>query len=89
MCTTATTLDEMDAFFEDVRKARERALLLDYDGSLAPFHTNRLAAVPYLGIPELLLSIIMGSTHTRVVFITGRPAMELKALLPFVPSPEI
>ena len=89
MCTALTTLDEMDAFFEDLKRARERALLLDYDGTLAPFHINRLAAFPYLGIPELLLSIIMGSTRTRVVFITGRSAMELKSLLPFVPSPEI
>ena len=89
MSTFVTTLDEMDAFFEDVTRARQRALLLDYDGTLAPFHVNRLAAFPYLGIPELLLSIIMGSTHTRVVFITGRPAMELKSLLPFVPAPEI
>ncbi len=89
MCTAIATVDEMDAFFQDLRNARQRALLLDYDGTLAPFQTNRLAALPYLGIPELLLSIIMGSTHTRVVFITGRPAMELKSLLPFVPAPEI
>ena len=89
MCTAVTTLDEMDSFFDEVRHARQRALLLDYDGTLAPFHINRQAALPYLGIPELLLSIIMGSTHTRVVFVTGRPAMELKSLLPFVPAPEI
>ncbi len=89
MCTALSSLDEMDAFFDAVRCAPQRALLLDYDGTLAPFHTNRQAALPYLGIPELLLSIIMGSTHTRVVFITGRPAMELKSLLPFVPAPEI
>ena len=89
MCTAVASIDEMDAFFKDLRNARQRALLLDYDGTLAPFHTNRMAALPYLGIPELLISIIMGSTHTRVVFITGRPAMELKSLLPFVPAPEI
>ncbi len=89
MCTALTTLDEMDAFFEGLKRAPERALLLDYDGTLAPFHTNRLAALPYLGIPELLLSIIMGSTRTRVVLISGRPAMELKSLLPFAPAPEI
>ena len=89
MCTATATLDEMDAFFEDLKRARQRALLLDYDGTLAPFHTNRNAALPYLGIPELLLSIIMGSTRTRVAFITGRPAMELKSLLPFAPNPEI
>jgi trehalose 6-phosphate phosphatase len=89
MCTAVATLDEMDAFFEELRNAQQRALLLDYDGTLAPFQTNRKVALPYLGIPELLISIIMGSTHTRVVLITGRPAMELKSLLPFVPAPEI
>jgi trehalose 6-phosphate phosphatase len=89
MCTAVTTLDEMDAFFEQLRKAEVRALLLDYDGTLAPFHANPKAAFPYLGIPELLISIIMGSTRTRVVFITGRPAMELKSMLPFIPAPEI
>lgn len=89
MATAARSLSEIDKFFEEVGSAKERALLLDYDGTLAPFQTNRKAALPYLGIPELLISIIMGQTRTRVVLITGRPAMELKTLLPFAPTPEI
>jgi trehalose 6-phosphate phosphatase len=89
MCTAVSTLNDMDAFFDELRRARKRALLLDYDGTLAPFQANRNAALPYVGVAELLVSIIMGSTQTRVVLITGRPARELRSLLPFVPAPEI
>lgn len=89
MPTAATTVKETAAFFEELRSAEERALLLDYDGTLAPFHTERLAALPYPGIAELLTSILQGRTRTRVVFITGRPALELKSLLPLFPTPEI
>lgn len=89
MCTAVSTLNEMDAFFDELRKADKRALLLDYDGTLAPFQTNRNAALPYVGVAELLVSIIMGSTRTRVVLITGRTAHELRRLLALVPAPEI
>jgi trehalose-phosphatase len=74
-------------FFEHLRRARSRALMLDYDGTLAPFTPDRNRAFPYPGIPELVAKIIR--TGTRVVLISGRPATELLFLSGIHPHPEI
>jgi trehalose-6-phosphatase len=44
-------------FFEGLRASRSSALLLDYDGTLAPFVTDRQRAYPYPGMFEVLTSI--------------------------------
>ncbi len=67
-------------FFARVAPAPSRALLLDYDGTLAPFSPDRNQALPYPEIPELLDRIREG-TNTRLVVITGRRALEIPALL--------
>jgi trehalose-phosphatase len=64
------------------------ALLLDYDGILAPFCLNRQQALPYPGMTALLQEIIVNG-RTRVVIITGRNAREVIPLLAVHPSPEI
>jgi len=46
------------SFMEKVRHAKSRALLLDYDGTLAPFTPDRTRAFPYREIPELVSRII-------------------------------
>lgn len=74
-------------FFARLRKASARLLLLDYDGTLAPFTPDRMRAFPYRDIPELI-SKIMG-TNTRVVLISGRSARELLFLSGIHPQPEI
>ena len=55
-------------------------LLLDYDGTLAPFHTQRHRAYPYPGIVALLEGINQYGS-SRVVLITGRPIAELQSLI--------
>ncbi|MCB2203362.1 trehalose-phosphatase [bacterium] len=65
-----------------------RMLLLDYDGTLAPFVTQRDQAVPYPGIRELL-SRIIADPRNRVVIISGRAVADLKPLLAIDPLPEI
>ncbi len=77
-----------DEFLERVCASRRSALLLDYDGTLAPFHDRREAAVPYPEIPAVL-SEIMASTSTRVVIVSGRAAKEVQQLLGLTPAPEI
>ena len=62
-------------FLERVRRATSRALLLDYDGTLAPFTPDRTRAFPYREIPELVSQIMRH--ETRVVLISGRAATEL------------
>jgi len=64
------------------------ALLLDYDGTLAPFCLNRQQALPYPGVTALLQEIIANG-RTRVVIITGRSAREVIPLLGVHPNPEI
>jgi trehalose 6-phosphate phosphatase len=79
---------EVEQFMNAVTQSRVSALLLDYDGTLAPFCLNRQQAVPYPGITELLQEIIVNG-RTRVVIITGRNAHEVIPLLAIHPSLEI
>jgi trehalose-phosphatase len=79
---------DLQDFFRDVAQARQSALLLDYDGTLAPFRQNRYEALPYAGVTTLLQEI-MAAGHTRLVLITGRCAQELIPLLDVFPHPEI
>ncbi|MDX9757803.1 MAG: trehalose-phosphatase [Bacteroidota bacterium] len=79
---------DLPEFFTRVRDATQRLLLLDYDGTLAPFTTDRGAARPYPEITPLLEALI---THPacRTVLISGRSVEDLRALLPFDSVPEI
>ena len=58
-------------------------LMLDYDGTLAPFHDDRLRAFPYPGVDERLRALADLPT-TRVVVVSGRSAEELRAMYPLV-----
>jgi trehalose-phosphatase len=55
--------------------------MLDYDGTLAPFHADRFAAVTYPGVEERLATL-SGLARVRLVLVTGRSARELRRLLP-------
>jgi trehalose 6-phosphate phosphatase len=78
----------LHAFLRKVARSPRSALLLDYDGTLAPFRIERDHAYPYPGITDLV-GEIMETGRTRVAFVTGRPANELPALLNISPLPEI
>src|SRR5216684_3889853 len=69
--TVAVHQDVCSSFFQRVRRASSRALLLDYDGTLAPFTPDRTRAFPYREIPELVSQIMRQGT--RVILISGRP----------------
>ncbi len=79
---------DLDAFFDGAARAPSRILLLDYDGTLAPFRVNPAEAVPYPGVPEAIEAIVQ-SRSTRVVIVSGRPAREVPPLLTPSPAPEI
>lgn len=56
-------------------------LLLDYDGTLAPFHDDRMQALPWPGVTERLEQLSdLPSVHLALV--TGRAARELASLVP-------
>lgn len=63
-----------------VAEAGHRLLMLDYDGTLAPFHTERDEARP---LPEVvaLIGRIACEGRSRVAVISGRPVADLQRLL--------
>ncbi|SRR6266496_146977 len=79
---------DVEPFLESLACAPESALLLDYDGTLAPFRVQRDQAVPYPGVPDLLQAI-EATGRTRIYVVTGRPTDDIVALLGLYPSPEI
>lgn len=85
---TLTKGTDLNHFFESVANGSERLLVLDYDGTLAPFRIERGEAFPYSGIAPLVRSI-MESPRSRVVVVSGRAVGDLKALLGFEPVPEL
>jgi trehalose 6-phosphate phosphatase len=79
---------QFEPFLNRVAHSPDAVLLLDYDGTLAPFRTRRDQAYPYPGV-EFLLQEIVRSCRTRVVVISGRDATEVFALLNLRPRPEV
>ena len=69
-------------------RASDSALLLDYNGTLAPFQTQRNQAFPYPGV-ALLLQEIVRDACSRVVVISGREVTDLLPLIDIHPRPEI
>ncbi len=79
---------ELTPFLQTVEKAAQAVLLLDYDGTLAPFRAQRDQAYPYPGV-VLLLQEIVRNGRTRVIVISGRDADDVLPLLNIHPHPEV
>ncbi len=79
---------QLTPFLQTVAQAPQAALLLDYDGTLAPFHARRGQAYPYPGV-ALVLQEIIRNGRTRVVVISGRDATDVLPLLNIHPRPEV
>jgi trehalose 6-phosphate phosphatase len=62
-----------------VEGANHRLLMLDYDGTLAPFRADRGRAVPHPRSLELVREI-SESRHTSVAIVSGRPLAEVERL---------
>ncbi len=88
MRTAFAIKEPCEEFLDQLHGARERVLLLDYDGTIAPFSAKRNRAFPYPTVPELL-DCIMSTCRTRVVLISGRAAAEIPPLLGLNPHPEV
>lgn len=63
---------------ERFAQARKRLILLDYDGTLVPFASDPLRAVPAPRVMKIL-SGLCGSPSNQVVLISGRRKEELEA----------
>jgi trehalose 6-phosphate phosphatase len=79
---------EFAPFLQSVSRASQAALLLDYDGTLAPFQAQRDRAYPYPGVAPLLQEIVRNG-RTRVVVFSGRDARDVLPLLNIRPYPEV
>ncbi|MGD2069156.1 MAG: trehalose-phosphatase [Gemmatimonadota bacterium] len=79
---------DLDVFFRRVAAASARVLLLDYDGTLAPFREERDQAVPYPGVREAVRAHLEDG-RSRVVVVSGRAIEALRPLLGIEPPPEI
>jgi trehalose 6-phosphate phosphatase len=79
---------QLTPFLQTVATASHAVLLLDYDGTLAPFRAKRDQAYPYPGV-VLLLQEIIRNCRTRVVVISGREAADVFPLLNIHPRLEI
>lgn len=82
------TRANLDDFFSAFSGATRPSLLLDYDGTLAPFRVDRFQALPWAGVRDLL-NQIQNQGCTRIVVVTGRPAAEILPLLGVEPAPEV
>jgi trehalose-phosphatase len=77
---TPEAIEKLGTFFGAFADGASPLLLLDYDGTLAPFRVNRFEARPWAGA-RALLSYIQRQGRTRMVVVTGRPAGEIAPLL--------
>jgi trehalose 6-phosphate phosphatase len=77
---TPEAREKLEAFFSAFVDGARPLLLLDYDGTLAPFRVNRFDARPWAGVRELL-GRIQRQGRTRMAVVTGRPAGEIAPLL--------
>ncbi len=71
---------EAGRFWPRLRAARRSVLMLDYDGTLAPFKNDPSSAFPYPGVAERLATL-SGLPAVRLVLVSGRPACDLAGLL--------
>ena len=79
---------KLEAFFRGFARGVRPLLLLDYDGTLAPFRVDRFKARPWAGVRDLL-NLIQNQKKTRIAVISGRPAAEIAALLALDNPPEV
>ena len=78
---------DLEGYFERLRDARERVLLLDYDGTIAPFRSDPGEALPY---PEVcaVLERVVKVPGNRVAIVSGRRLEDLRRPLELVPHTE-
>jgi trehalose 6-phosphate phosphatase len=79
---------QVEMLLRSVAWAPQSLLMLDYDGTLAPFRKDPEQAFPYPGVTPVLQAIVR-TGKTRVVIISGRDAEEIIPLLAIEPHPEV
>ena len=70
-----------DDWFDRLAFAPRSVLILDYDGTGAPFVRQRMEALLYPGVFERLVELSK-CANVRLILSSGRPARELRRLVP-------
>jgi trehalose 6-phosphate phosphatase len=78
---------DLDGYFDRLIIATNRLLLIDYDGTVAPFRVERNKAGFYPGVRDALELIL--ARNCRTVIVTGRSIKDLTALLDLEHVPEM
>lgn len=79
---------QLDDFLALVAANDQSALLLDFDGTLAPFRIDPTKVKPWVGVTKLL-DAIQRTGRTRIAIISGRSARDVAFLLGMPTPPEI
>ncbi len=82
------TSPKIGQFLSSFARSARPLLLLDYDGTLAPFRLDRFKARPWAGVRDVLKKI-QRQGRTRITVVSGRPSGEVAQLLALEPMPEI
>jgi len=69
-----------ETLWQRLATIQRAVLMLDYDGTLAPFHEDPAQAVPYPDV-EPLLKEIAALPHDRLILISGRALDDLENLV--------
>ena len=81
-------LCSLETYWQLLQNTSQKVLLLDYDGTLAPFQLERNKAFPYPGVREIL-ERIQASGKTRLIIVSGRAVENLLPLLGLKHLPEL
>lgn len=79
---------EQERFWCRLERAPNWLLLLDYDGTLAPFHQDRMLATPYPGVIQRLQEF-SSIPRGKLIVVSGRQVADLETLLSSAPRIEI
>ena len=79
---------QVDSFLRTVAASPASLLMLDYDGTVAPFQIDKDRAYPYPGVTDLLREIVAHG-RTQLAIITGRDVSHISPLLGLDPAPEV
>ncbi|MBN2061515.1 MAG: trehalose-phosphatase [Deltaproteobacteria bacterium] len=79
---------DLDLFCRQLKTSPNKLLILDYDGTLAPFQIDPGKARPYPGVIEKL-NEIMEHPNTNLVIVSGRWTRDLLPLLRLNRMPEL
>jgi trehalose 6-phosphate phosphatase len=78
----------LDEFFRSVAEASASVLLVDFDGTLAPFRVDPAKVRPWAGVTRLLEGI-QAAGRTQLALVSGRPARDVARQLGMQRTPEV